>query len=223
MILNRFVERYTNLPDWTLELHGIRLPFNRGDVDIEFFNGVRSQYRATGLWMKYYLCNDSKALPELRFTNKADFKPYADVSLAWYRLAQETLLLSPELAKFFQTPAHLWLLTEMEKCDVMLEKIGVTGSGSRPLSKRKQYEETTWFANLDISKLPVRPGKTLHSPTHILINEAMLLAATPQNEKFRARYRDFTRILKRCDREILNSDLQPHYLNDGVIRSLRSK
>lgn len=77
---------------------------------------VRKQYRATAEWLEYYLLDKTDLLPELTTTDKVNFKPFAEVSLAKLKLIQELYSRVPAINEVFDSPGQVWLESEYSSC-----------------------------------------------------------------------------------------------------------
>lgn len=224
MPLQWFVGAIWKLPDTVMDGHGIHIPFDWSCADGSFFNAVRKQYRATADWLGYDVLGRADLADELRFTDKAYYKPFAEISVAYYKLAKETFLLSQGLWEYAGRPEMLWYLIESERCEYELKTGGFIDIPN-PKGKAEAYREVKDVCDQleDASKLELLElpeDGCLYSPIHILINEAALLARQPENHKFRLHYENFLRTLKRCHRDIERSPLQTIYLKDGELKTV---
>jgi len=224
MPIQWFIDYIRDLPDLVMEHdHGICLPFNWQSADGEFFRLVRKQYRAIADWLKFYLLGRADLAAELTFTDKADYKPKAEILLAYYRLAQETFLLCGNLQEYVGRPEMMLFLIEWEHCENLLRGSGFIDN-PKPKGKVEAYKETKAVCDelWDAEKLKFSEGRTtIFSPTMILINEAAYLAHPPENIKFRKHYQNFLKILKRCNTELRDSSLvQNVYLENDTLKAL---
>ena len=221
MPIHWFIDCIRDLPDLVMEHdHGIRLPFNPQSADGKFFRLARKQYRAIADWLKFYLLGKTDLVAELTFTDKADYKPNAEILLAYYRLAQETFLLSGNLQKQWVRPEMILFLIEWERCENLLRNSGFTDN-LKPKGKVEAYKETKAVCDelWDAEKLKFSET-TIYSPTMVLINEAAFLASRPENIEFRKHYQDFLKALKRCKKKIRDSRTEIVYLEDDILKAL---
>jgi hypothetical protein len=224
MPIDCFIDSIRNLPDRVMEHdHGIRLSFNEQSADDEFFGLVRKQYRAIADWLEFYLLDKADLATELKLTDKADYKPMAEILLAYYRLAQETFLLCGNLQEYLGQPAMISLLIEWERCENLLRNSGFIDN-LKPKGKVEAYKDIKAVCNelWDAEKLKSSEERmTIYSPTMILINEAASLSSRPENIKFRHHYQDFLKTLKRCKAQIRDSSLvEIVYLENDTLKAL---
>lgn len=219
MPLEFFVHGIRNMPDIVMSYdHGLNIGFGNRDSDTRFFNSVRDMYRYKADWLEYLLLDNTLKLPELRFTERAEYKPLAELSRAWFKLAGETFLLSGQLESYAVKPAMMLYLIESELCEELLKDSGFI-STPNPKSKSKSYDNALDFNKTywDIERLKCQGSEISYSPSDILLNEAGVIANRPENTRFRAHWRDFLKTYKRCYREIERSPLNIIYLEDGKI------
>lgn len=222
MPIQWFINYIHDLPDLVMEHdHGIRLPFSWQGADGEFFRIARKQYRAIGDWLKFYLLGRADLALELTLTDKADYKPNAEILLAYYRLAQETFLLSDDLQEFPGQPEIMLFLIAWEQLDCLLRNSGFIDN-FKPKGKVERYKETKAACDKlwDAEKLKFSEEKTTaYHATDLLINTAAYIASQPENIKFRKHYQDFLRTLKRCNTQSRDSSLlQVVYLENDTLK-----
>ncbi len=220
MPLRMFIDGFRQLPDDIMRRHGILMPFEEKDDESCFFSSVRKGYRARADWLKYYELEEYQLIDELRLTQKAFYEKNAIIDRAYLSLAKECLLLSDPLRNYAKGNAgFLWYLIQSEMCEEMMRTSGFTGEPSL-IGKKTQYELIR-KAVKEMENPKILEGKkaeALHSPTRILLNEAMLIAQMPENHSFRAKYNNFLQQLKQCSRDIERSELNNIYLVDGKIQ-----
>lgn len=215
-----------NLPDFLMEYkHGIYMPWGEdaGNEDVyRFFNHVRFGYRAMGKWLEYYLLDRDELKVELKFTDKAHYKPLAERCVAVYRLAQEILIRPHEIQH--NIFAGEWMtLFERDLLTIALKNSGLTGDPKvtgksqlyREMVKNFEYlSDTSWWTS---------SGKPQWmSPWDALISEAIRLSHEEPGfeEEY---YLPFCKKIKQCQRKIKQGKLSGIYISQaGELKVVRT-
>ncbi|NER49203.1 MAG: hypothetical protein F6J92_21410 [Symploca sp. SIO1A3] len=221
--LDWVVKAICNMPDLVMEYdHGIYLPFNWHSAEGCFIKLMRKEYRAIANWLEYYLLGKADLAAELAFTDKAKYKPCADISKACYDLAEQVYLLSGLFQRNGLTPQAILLLIERKCCEKSMKESGLTGSPV-VIGKKQACKESVQICNELLKAEITKPTdiKRIYDPVYVLINEAAFLAKQKGNIQFRLRYQDFLKTIKRCSREIERSKGKFIYLNDGKLVQMK--
>jgi hypothetical protein len=129
------IEYIRHLPDRQLEKHGIRIGFSYQQKDSWVLKAAREEYDAKARWLEYLWLDKLELLPELTFTWKVEYKPFANRTCSFLDLAQE---LYPRLAwaQEQRLVPLLWTLhCEIEICGNKLFNSGYTSDKALQLGK----------------------------------------------------------------------------------------
>lgn len=192
--LKHCIELVANLPDYLLEhRHGIRLSFTHVGDDDKLIKKIREAYRAEALWLRYFLLDETQHLPELTFTWKALYKPFAERAINFHRLAQEVFLRIDTCQQEEISSPGIWMtLCEIELCETILKNSGFIDI-ARPIGKAKVAQENNkYYTHLEqVTK--IRFGyATQQTPISALESTAAFIA----QEDIEFRHKDYTKYLK---------------------------
>jgi hypothetical protein len=208
-----------NAPDLLMEhRHGIRLSFE--DKDEVALNIIREQYRAEADWLEYYLLNKTELLPELTFTNKVAYKPFAERALAYLRLAQEVYPRADWAQAQNLYPITWMLHCEIENCENILHNSYYSVT-LNPVGKVAQYElalkHCDWLNQVSQSAFK----GTIQSPPIEALEAGAAYIAKKDVQFKQTHFLDYQRSTKRFYRQIKNSRLVGIITNiDGSPRVL---
>lgn len=210
-----------NAPDLLMEhRHGIRLPFEDLEEDGIVLKIIREQYRAEADWLEYYLLNKTELLPELTFTDKVAYKPFAERALSYLRLAQEVYPRT-DWAQAQKLHPLTWMLhCEIENCENISHNSYYSGNLNF-VGKAAQYELALKHCEwLDKVSQSVFEGTAQAPPIEALEAGAAYIAKKDVSFKH-TYFLDYQRSIKRFYRQIKNSRLVGVMTNlDGSPRVL---
>jgi hypothetical protein len=200
--------------------HGIILPFENLEEDGVVLKTIREQYRGEADWLEYFLLNKNELLPELTFTDKVGYKPFAERALSYLRLAQEVYP-RVDWAQDQRLYPLTWMLhCEIEICENILRNSYYSGT-LNIVGKVAQYELALKHCEwLNTAHRWTFEGTAQSSPIEALEVGAAYVAKEDVN--FRGTYfLDYQRSIKRFHRQIKNSRLVGVAANpDGGFRVL---
>jgi hypothetical protein len=186
--LKHCIELIRDLPDYLLEhRHGIRWSFKHPGDDGKLFKGIKEIYRAEASWLQYSLLSETQHLPELTFTRKALYKPFAEKAKNFYDLALEVFLqLDTQQQEEISSPAIWMILCEIELCETILKNSGFIDT-ARPIGKAKLSQENNeHYTTLEqVSKLQFGYAAQ-QSPISALESAAAFIAK--EDIEFRHKY-----------------------------------
>ncbi len=221
-----------NMPDLLMEHnHGIIVDNCWVEDDLKIIDAVRKEHIAKARWLDYYLLDDIEALRECDNTDKAEYKPLAEITLAWYKLAQEVFVWQerhPENYLFsrrqIKSPAFWMTICETQFCSSRLinslssaRPRAVVGKGAIHLNAIK------YMAALDdVEKLQFVEGLTSKKPIQALEEVAALLSKYDSKFRYAGYFSQYRRTIVRCLREIrYNKSLPFAFINsEGIFRLL---
>jgi hypothetical protein len=203
------LKEVNGLPVWD-DLQGVN----------HLFGYWRKAYKAVGEWLEYYLLDKTELASDLTFTDKVNYKPDAEILVAFYRLAQEVWLhyQDPEC----RSPAFWMFLCHLDLLEMALEDVGYL-SKPNPVGKTERYRafvsDSKIAFDLDSLSDCVR-GEYLASPHQFLLDKARDIAM--QDSKFEEEHwLPFWQKMKQCSRNKKNSKFAIAYLDGkGNLRAI---
>lgn len=212
-----------NMPDLLMEHdHGITLDFSCQNEDGPLLKAIREQYRVKSQWLEVYWLDRTELLFELTKTWKKDYKFYAKITDAFWKLAKEIRIqlaeAAPDVHAFTavaQLPKALtWtFLCERYLCENQLKNSGYIGN-SQPVGKGRlnelacqHYDELETVFKLKFS------GHASMPPTQALEQTAAGIAKLDPEFK-NGPFLNYTKVQRRCWRDLERSPLKVLYLQE---------
>jgi hypothetical protein len=213
------IELIRFLPDHVMEHeHGIWLGSGNQPTDKEFTQTIRKNYSYKADWLEYYVLKNTQKLPELTNTEKYQYKPLAEESLATLRLIQEVCAFCHWNNAENLCINRWWLACEWELCVCLLSRSGYTGEalviGGREAYKNAIEAEqlldnrTVKTSIFEVAKL---------TPMKALEGLAWFIAGGQDsaNTIFRhTHYANYLKSIKSGLRQLKNTSMNPAYIID---------
>ena len=201
-----------NMPDLLMEHdHGIILSSSEDDDDGQILRAIREEYRVKGLWLEYYWLNRTELLFELTKTQKRYYKPFAEQSKAFLKLAQEVHAWleqhAPRMRELMPEPLLWVFLCERYLCETKLSNGGYMGK-SKLIGKGNLSDLARLHYDVleDVDKFRIVGCETM-PPLRSLEQTAAAIAK--HDREFRVgHYLEYLKIQKRCFRSIERSPLK---------------
>lgn len=192
-----------------LEAHGLRIGYSyRQDDDSLLLKAAREEYLAKSQWLEFSWLNRVSLSNELTSTRKVSYKPYAERTNSFRRLAEEIYLRMSWMQEQQITPLTLTLYCEMQICEDALTNCGFFADLPCPVGKRRNYENAINYYNKleDTDKIIFERGDCYLPPIEALEHSAAFLAT--QDSSFKNKYyRDYLLQQKRYHREVAKGGL----------------
>jgi len=217
-----------NMPYLLMEHdHGFLLDFSSQDEDGQLVKVVREEYRIKSQWLEVYWLDRLELIFELKKTWKKHYEPFAEITNAFWELAQKVYIWRTAasgmqtLPTISQLPKPLtWtFLCERYLCEVKLKNSGYTGN-SRPIGKGKlselashHYDKIGNVHNLNFGG----PPETM-APIKALEQTAASIAQFDRDFREGSLF-PYIATQRRCLRKIERSPLKTLYLReDGSLQ-----
>ncbi|WP_250126271.1 hypothetical protein [Chroococcidiopsis sp. CCMEE 29] len=133
--IERVIYAIKNLPDHLMEYdHEILLDFSCRDEEGQLIKAIREEYRIKAQWLEVYWLDRTELTFELTKTWKKHYKPFAERTNAFWKLAQEVhiwltsasdIRTSPTISQL-PTPLIWAFLCEYYLCEAELKNSGYT-------------------------------------------------------------------------------------------------
>jgi hypothetical protein len=189
----------------------------------QYLAGLREIYIAKAYWLSYFLLGRTDLELELNITHKADYKPIAEESVAFYNLIEEVWQrIAPEYKSQINSPGRWLLNVEAELLDINLTNSGVLGEAN-PTGKREMYQSVVKEVEdfLEVSNFVPSEKSQKMGAVDFLISQAIRFAQTDEDfEDFH--YLPFWKKIKRSYRDREKSPCSAFYLNsDNQVKIIR--
>lgn len=209
-----------------------------------YLEGIRKKYYYIGLWLRYYLLHQEELAPIL-VSEALDTLPFAEITMNYYALAREIVIISlaekltpiftfvTKDNRYIELSAKYWMvLCAIQNCENdlkyggLLDKAKAKGKTSQCLAGKNYYSNLDDLGSLSVDKIPELPLLPhLGNAIYGLEFNALKLARDYRKFK-RSQFENYTRIMRRCFRDIRQPDnkYRMTYINDkGELDSLEQK
>jgi hypothetical protein len=202
------IEYIRHLPDHKLEAHGIRIDASYQQKDSFVLKAAREEYEAKAQWLEYLWLDKIDLHPELTFTWKVQYKPFANRTCSFLDLAQE---LYPRLAWVQEQKLVplLWTLhCELEICENRLSTSGYISDKALQLGKveNSKLARNHYTALESTSQMPFSVEEAYLPPRKALEDSAAYIASTDVEFRNNA-YRKYLAAQRNYHRSVEKSDL----------------
>lgn len=198
--------------------HGILLGSGRDSTDEKFAQTIRKNYSYKADWLEYYVLKNTSLLPELTNTEKCQYKPLGEESLAILRLIQEVCAFCRWNNAENLCINRWWLACEWELCIDQLSKSGYTGKavvlgGKEAYKKAIEAEYLLDSKEIQTSTVEIRQL----TPMQALEGFAYFLSQGDGIDKltFKTHFEVYKKSKKSCLRRLAISKMNPAYIIDG--------
>ncbi len=203
------IEAIRNLPDSRLEAHGIRIGCSyQKDDDSLVLAAAREEYLAKSQWLEFWWLNRTNLSNELTSTWKILYKPHAERTSSFKRLAQEIYQRLYWMQEQRVTPFDLTLACETQICEDKLINSGYFSDLPATVGKRENYNNAIkHYDELEATnKIIFEKGDFWLHPLQALEQSAACIAKIDNTFK-NTYYRDYLLQQKRYHRQTGKGEL----------------
>lgn len=216
------IEAIRNLPDSRLEAHGIRMGYSyKKDDDTLVLATAREEYLAKSQWLEFSWLNRIDLSNELTSTWKILYKPHAERTSSFKRLAQEIYQRSYWMQEQGVTPLDLTLACEIQICEGKLSNSGYFSDLPATIGKRENYTDATkYYDQLEATdKIIFEKGDFWLYPLQALEQSGAYIARIDNAFK-NTYYRDYLLQQKRYHRQTGKGELNVIRLDRNGVAEL---
>ncbi|MBD1895886.1 hypothetical protein [Coleofasciculus sp. FACHB-129] len=220
LTVQQSIEIIKNIPDHFIEYrHGIILDFECRGEDGFLLKKLREAYRAKALWLECFWLGKAELRPELTFTEKVCYKPLAQMSMAFFQLADEVHHRFDWAKEQNLRPLEWMVLCEFQLCETAFKNSGYTAEPTC-VGKAQLYNRALKrYKSLEDPEKLVFGVSDFRKPIEALEESAAFLAK--EDIVFRnSHYQDYLRVQKRCFKAVRDSHLKAMLLDNDSIKVL---